>query len=612
MAEALYGQDRPVIYVAGNPDAYPLEYYDQASGSYQGVIPQLLARFSAQSGLELIYYSPGPADQRAHLAENLQVDLLSGCTRQELPAGSRVISLFQADHQGETVEYCLCATQAAPEALVSQLELFCAALPQQTVTGLLMEVSASSAPNSDVLPRVTIGLGVGLALLLVLVLLLIRHYRKRLKAARKALELDQVTGVGNLDHLQRAYSRLVNEKNRSLYSLIYFHVEAGSLLQLPVGQDLSQVLRRCAQVLTERAAKTDALARVSDTGFVLLKCAGNTAQLSPWLVTVLQELYTCSQHQSGPEIHVTAGIYPLQLGIRSLEEMLFYAEIEARAAWDQRKDCSLFTMESLRQMQLEQKLRTTVAHALEHQEFHLYIQLYVDAHTHRIVGGEALSRWLHPELGLLSPKLFVPVLEREGLAYQLDYQCLRNSCAFLQELVELGIRNFFLSCNFSRQTFAAPDFVARCRNILDGYSFPRELLIFELTESVSDKGFSAIRANMLALKEYGVRIALDDFGEGFTSFADLQEYPVDGVKLDKRLVDNVLNQTGRSILRAMIQVGHEMGLTILAEGVETEAQARALQTMHCDVIQGFWFYAPLPREEVKDKLTRQAPLAAPQ
>lgn len=197
------------------------------------------------------------------------------------------------------------------------------------------------------------------------------------------------------------------------------------------------------------------------------------------------------------------------------------------------------------------------------------------------------------------------MLEREGLIYKLDYDCLRSACAFLQKLADQGVQSFFLSCNFSRETFSAADFPQKCMEIMEDYRFPRELLIFELTESSSAKHSSQIRENMQALKAYGVRIALDDFGEGFTSFADLQQYPVDGIKLDKGLIDNITTKNGIAILRAMVQVGHELGLTILAEGVEQEEQALALQQIHCDVIQGFRFYAPMPDSACMDKILEQ-------
>ena len=262
-------------------------------------------------------------------------------------------------------------------------------------------------------------------------------------------------------------------------------------------------------------------------------------------------------------------------------------------------------LDTMKQIQLEQKLLSSVEQALDGQEFQLFIQFYADAKSLEIVGGEALSRWLHPEQGLLPPGVFVPLLEQEGLTYRLDYHCLRCSCEFLQRMADRNIKDFFLSCNFSRETFSSPDFVERCTEIVGNYSFPRELLILELTESVLVKDLSTIRANMLALKEYGLRIALDDFGEGFSSFSDLQECPVDGIKLDKKLVDNMSTSIGGSILRAMIQIGHELGLTILAEGVETPAQAQALKELNCDVIQGFHFSAPLPQAEAEEKLLKE-------
>ena len=137
---------------------------------------------------------------------------------------------------------------------------------------------------------------------------------------------------------------------------------------------------------------------------------------------------------------------------------------------------------------------------------------------------------------------------------------------------------------------------------MNGFTFPRELLILEITESVSVKNTGQIQQNIIELKKFGVRVALDDFGEGYTSFYDLQKYPIDGIKLDKGLVDHIMTPSGASILKAMIQVGHELNMTILAEGVETDEQVRALQEIHCDVIQGFRFSHPLPRWEATEQI----------
>ena len=138
---------------------------------------------------------------------------------------------------------------------------------------------------------------------------------------------------------------------------------------------------------------------------------------------------------------------------------------------------------------------------------------------------------------------------------------------------------------------------------MERYTFARELLIFELTESAQEQSTDLVLQNMQKVEtELGVQVILDDFGVGFTSFYDLQEYPVSGVKLDKELVDRVDTDKGRSILRAMVKIGHELNLTILAEGVEDDKHLKILQELECDAIQGFHFYHPVPDWEAEEKL----------
>ena len=250
----------------------------------------------------------------------------------------------------------------------------------------------------------------------------------------------------------------------------------------------------------------------------------------------------------------------------------------------------------------ERQLQSSIERAFAKNEFELYIQFYVDAYNFKIVGGEALTRWNHPQKGILMPSVFIPLMEREKTITRLDYYCLKEVCSFLDDLAKENIDTFFVSCNFSRETFAATDFTDNVKKIIDEYTFPRELLILEITESTSVKDSAQVRKNIIELKEYGVRIALDDFGEGFTSFYDLQKYPIDGIKLDKGLVDYILTPSGISILKAMIQVGHELNMTILAEGVETDEQVKTLQEINCDVIQGFRFFQPLPKWEANKQI----------
>ncbi len=596
-------EDKVIIYVAGNPDAYPLEYYDEQTESYAGVIPELLNEFSAESRYEIIYYQPSSTDQREDLAKNNQVDVLSGyMLGDRLPEHSDVIQLFSAVHDAQETSYFLCFTEAAPTDFQRDLTAFMENISQERISGILMDTALLPQDNTPL--YYTIGaLVLSIALLVTVSAVIIRKYKQKLALAQRNLEADDVTGLGNFDYLERYYHQLVNDKTRILYEMVYFHVDTDYLLRISSSEETNDFLRHCALILQEHTSDNDVLAKVSDQGFALLRMSSNIQKYEDWLQPIFDQIHEYPQkYNKSFDVKLTAGIYPLKKEDRDLNSIIFDASLGAELAEREEKDFMICSEHILNKLSEDKILQASIEQAFAKHEFELYIQFYVDADSYEVVGGEALSRWNHPQKGILLPNVFVPMMEKEKMISRLDYYCLNEVCAFLENLVNHGIETFFMSCNFSRDTFSSADFVAQCKKIMDAYQFPRELLIMEITESVTVKNLALIQQNILELKEYGVRIALDDFGEGFTSFYDLQKYPLDGIKLDKSLVDNATTQNGRIILKAMIQVGHELGMTILAEGVETDEQVNALQSMHCDVIQGFRFHYPLPVWEAKQQL----------
>lgn len=591
-------EEKTLIYVAGNPDAYPLEYFDKDTQTYAGVIPELLAEFSDQSTYEIVYYEADGTDHREELAQQKQVDLFSGYeAEEEQLENTGVVTLFPGENA-----YTLYFTEAAPDAFQSNLRAYLEQVSPAEVTGLLM-ASVETPPNTQGMYWTMGAMGAALLVMAAVLLLTVRRYRRRLKESQQNVETDETTGLGNMEYLERYYKQYINDKNRILYQAVYFYVDTDRLRRLSSGQETDEFLRYCAVVLGEYTQDSDILAKVSEHGFIMLKLTGGTDKTDAWLTAILDRIHDYAKLYGKPyETNIYAGIYALRAEDRDLNEIIFQASQGAYGA--EKEDCRYLRCSKgmMDQFMQERHLQASIEQAFAQKEFQLYIQFYVDAANFAVVGGEALSRWKHPQKGVLMPSMFIPLMEREKMISRFDYYCLKEVCFFLKGLLKEGVDTFFVSCNFSRDTFAAADFVQKVQEIMNGFTFPRELLILEITESVSVRNAAQIRQNIIALKKYGVRVALDDFGEGFTSFYDLQKYPIDGIKLDKGLVDHVTTPIGTAILKAMIQVWHELNMTILAEGVETDEQVRAQQEIHCDVIQGFRFSHPMPQWEANAQI----------
>ena len=590
------------IYAAGNPNLYPLEYYNAETKSYEGLFPELFERFSSESGYNIIYYSSGEEDLRERLIGNTQVDFASGCAADEL--SGEFVEILNSQINGETVSYGIALSKAAPETFKAEFKAFISSVEQNEKTGMIL--SSVQREESIFGAPIIIGLCGVILLLIVLIALISRKYRRRLREFDKKLETDPITGLGNSDYLLRGCKQLINDKNRVLYSMFYFYINVDNLRSISGSDEADRFLCHMAAILDEYTLDTDILSRVSDDGFVIVKLSSDMGLAEKWVVPIINRICGYSQNFRKPyDVNVSVGVYNFKQSDRNLNEIILNASQSAHSAYNNKVPVEVYTDEVMRKQAEEKKLQADIGRAFSDNEIEMYIQFYINAKTSDIVGGEALSRWNHPEKGFLTPERFVPLMEREGAISRLDYYALNKVCAFLEELNQKGIEDFFISCNFSRDTFSDIEFVEKCFSVISKYKFNHELLIFEITESLASKNVEQLRKNVIDIKKYGVSIAIDDFGEGFTSFFDIQQYPINGIKLDRSLVNNVNTKNGYSILKAMVQVGHELGLTILAEGVETDEQVEMLKKLDCDVIQGYRFFAPIPKWEAENIIMKQ-------
>jgi EAL domain-containing protein (putative c-di-GMP-specific phosphodiesterase class I) len=257
---------------------------------------------------------------------------------------------------------------------------------------------------------------------------------------------------------------------------------------------------------------------------------------------------------------------------------------------------------ALQRLRLERDLRS----AIDREELRLFYQPVFDVESRTLLAAEALLRWQHPSLGLVTPAEFIGVAEETGLIVSVGLWAMRSACAQLSEWRREGRPALDVSVNLSARQFREADLTAMARLALEDASLSPHHLCLELTESTLMRGDDATMRTLIDLKRAGVRIAIDDFGTGYSSLSYLKHFPIDVIKIDQSFVrDLESNPDDLAITRAVIEMAHSLRLTVVAEGVETEGQLALLREHGCDAAQGYLFGAPMPADEFSKWLDQE-------
>ncbi len=241
--------------------------------------------------------------------------------------------------------------------------------------------------------------------------------------------------------------------------------------------------------------------------------------------------------------------------------------------------------------------------ALEQREFIVYYQPIVDIPTSSITGAEALVRWHHPELGLVSPAEFIPIAEETGLIIPIGEHVMRCACEKAKEWQSKGHNNFHISVNLSARQFQQHDLIQKVEIILLLSDLAPQSLELEITESIGMKNAEHTIQILDELKQKGIRISIDDFGTGYSSLSYLKKFPIDTLKIDQSFVRDIgEEEDSETIVSLIISMAHTLKLRVVAEGVETKKQLAFLKEQKCDLLQGYLFSKPVPAEQFEKLL----------
>jgi len=415
------------------------------------------------------------------------------------------------------------------------------------------------------------------------------------------------------DRLKQAIA--LSHRNDQMQAVLLLNVDRFKTINDSLGYTAGdRLLQSVAQRLTSCVRESDTVARFGGDEFAILLTQITRAQDAANVARAIKQSLDQAFLFDDQEIFVSSSIgislYPPDG--RDTAGLLKTAGVALDRAKVQGGNNYQFytaggTTRALKQLVLESNLRL----GLERSEFFLQYQPQVAIQDFHLVGMEALVRWQHPSLGLLYPSEFITIAEENGIIISLGDWILRTACAQNKAWQDAGLTPMRLSVNFSARQFQQPSFIADINQILKDTNLDPRWLELELTESSIMRNPEEAIEKLHELKLMGIKVAIDDFGTGYSSLNYLKRFPIDTLKIDKSFVSDVCKDPhDTSIVRAIINLGHALDLTVIAEGVETKEQLQYLSALECDVVQGFLFSKPISAQAFEELLMEQARVAS--
>lgn len=424
---------------------------------------------------------------------------------------------------------------------------------------------------------------------------------------------DGLTALPNRSLFSKLLSQSIREASRYDRQLAVLFLDLDRFKQVndTLGHDAGdQLLKEVAQRLATCLRSSDTVARLGGDEFVILLPElsedNDVATAAQKVLGAIARPFSLQ----GQEFRVTASVGISVFPQDGLDEQTLTKN--ADIAMYQAKQCgknnfqfysAKLNADSLERLTLELSLR----HALERQEFQLHYQAKRDIRSGQITGMEALLRWNHPDLGIVAPMQFIPIAEETGLIVPIGKWVLKTACQQNVAWQRQGLPHLGVAVNLTARQFADENLLTDLAEILAETGMDARLLELEIAESLLMQDVKRALSVLTGLKHLQVRIAIDDFGIGYSSLSALEQFPLDVIKIDRSCIcDTSSVSEDKALTEAIIAMGRTLSLTVVAQGVETKEQADFLRDNACDEFQGFYFNKPIPAEQFKLLLQAQA------
>jgi len=420
---------------------------------------------------------------------------------------------------------------------------------------------------------------------------------------------DSLTGLPNRVLLQDRLRQTMIEADRHerLVALMFMDLDRFKNINDTLGHEMGDVLlQKVAKRLQECVRAGDTVARPGGDEFILVLADVAHVDDVSRVAQKIIDAFSLPFELGGRDFYVTCSIgvtlYPFD--DRDIETLYRNADAAMYHAKDEgRNNFQLYSAEMNAQSYKRLTLEYALRRGLERDEFRLHYQPQVDLASGRIIGAEALIRWQHPELGLVSPLDFIPLAEETGLIVPIGEWVLRQACAQARAWQEAGLEPVRVAVNLSARQFRQAQLFETITATLQQTGLAPEWLEVEVTESLMMHDINRTIEVLNGLEQRGISVALDDFGTGYSSLSYLRRLPIDVIKIDKSFIEHIPdNADDAAIAIAIITLSKNLQRKVIAEGVETRSQVNFLRHYGCDMVQGYYYSKPVPAEDFMDLL----------
>jgi diguanylate cyclase (GGDEF)-like protein len=412
------------------------------------------------------------------------------------------------------------------------------------------------------------------------------------------LELDTLTGLYNREAFYHRAERLVKEHPKTTYVYIRWNIIRFKLINDMFGNHRGDsILRQIAGEFLGWTGDQGVCGRLySDHfAFCIPKHLFDENKFAAFSRNLLRS--ACKNMN----LQISFGIYEIADKTLSIENANDRAKLAMRSVKESDTTRFAYYDEAMRlKIRAAQKVVDSFEQAMEGKQFVIYLQPIYDITVNKFVSAEALVRWVTPERGVVPPLEFIPLFEENGYIQRLDLYVLEQVCILQRSLIDEGMQPIPISSNLSRIDFFNPDLHTEIISIVDRYDLPHSLIRLEITETAYMENPKQLLNTVTILQRQGFEILMDDFGSGYSSLNILQDVPIDILKLDQLFTSQIgLSNKAETIVRNIVNMARGIELRVIAEGIETKAQATFFKSVGCEHLQGYYFSKPLPEKDFR-------------